>query len=380
MLQVTANTIELASKMSVAPSTSDTFNICRQKSVNVDATGNSIVTSTPIKFLLDSVEQEVTEDTGTPSNNRPLPVKLTGVTGDINITANDLNVQTDHADDSVRLGDGTTLTGVTLSNELKTKDTDAETAINALLTEMQLKADLSETQPVSAASLPLPSGASTEVTLAAVLAKILAAPSTEAKQDTINTSLGTILAKIIAAPSTEAKQDTLNTTLGTILTELALKADLTETQPVSQVSQPLPTGASTETTLASILAKIIAAPSTEAKQDTLNTTLGTILTELQLKSDLSETQPVSAASLPLPSGASTEATLANADTTLTDRLSGSLVPAKFDYIALTYVAAGNGEGEVETAVYKTGGSGGATQATLTLTYDADNKVSTVTKA
>ena len=142
----------------------------------------------------------------------------------------------------------------------------------------------------------------------------------------------------------------------------------------------MPTGASTETTLASILAKIIAAPSTEAKQDTLNTTLGTILTELQLKSDLSETQPVSAASLPLPSGASTEATLANADTTLTDRLSGSLVPAKFDYIALTYVAAGNGEGEVETAVYKTGGSGGATQATLTLTYDADNRVSTVTKA
>jgi hypothetical protein len=53
----------------------------------------------------------------------------------------------------------------------------------------------------------------TQTTLAAVLAKIIAAPATEAKQDTANTSLASILAKIIAAPSTEAKQDTANTLL-----------------------------------------------------------------------------------------------------------------------------------------------------------------------
>ncbi len=51
----------------------------------------------------------------------------------------------------------------------------------------------------------------------------------------------------------------------------------------------------------------------------------------------------------------------------------------YDYIALTYVAAGNGEGEVETATFKIGGAGGSAIATLTLTYDASNRVVTVTK-
>lgn len=49
----------------------------------------------------------------------------------------------------------------------------------------------------------------------------------------------------------------------------------------------------------------------------------------------------------------------------------------YDYIALTYVSAGNGVGEIETAIYKTGGSGGSTVATLTLTYDANNNLSSV---
>jgi len=57
-----------------------------------------------------------------------------------------------------------------------------------------------------------------------------------------------------------------------------------------------------------------------------------------------------------------------------------LVPDNYDYIALTYVAAGNGAGEIETATYKTGGSGGTTVATLTITYNSDNKIATVTKA
>jgi len=85
--------------------------------------------------------------------------------------------------------------------------------------------------------------------------------ATEAKQDAGNASLVTIagkdfatqttlaaiLAKIIAAPATEAKQDTGNTSLATIAGK----------------------DFATQTTLAAILAKIIAAPSTEAKQDAL---------------------------------------------------------------------------------------------------------------
>jgi len=77
-----------------------------------------------------------------------------------------------------------------------------------------------------------------------------------------------------------------------------------------------------------------------------------------------------------------EALVYNSSTGGMDRMVQSidLVPTAFDYIALTYVAAGNGVGEVETAIFKTGGSGGTTVATLTLTYNASNEVATVTKA
>lgn len=62
-----------------------------------------------------------------------------------------------------------------------------------------------------------------------------------------------------------------------------------------------------------------------------------------------------------------------------DSSSGLEIP-EHDYIAVTYVAAGNGAGEIETVTFKLGGSGGSTVATLTLAYDANNKLSTVTKS
>jgi hypothetical protein len=65
------------------------------------------------------------------------------------------------------------------------------------------------------------------------------------------------------------------------------------TQPVSAAALPLPSGASTEATLAAI----------KAKTDNLDVALST-------RTKPADTQPVSAAALPLPSGASTEATLA----------------------------------------------------------------------
>ena len=58
----------------------------------------------------------------------------------------------------------------------------------------------------------------------------------------------------------------------------------------------------------------------------------------------------------------------------------SLVSETYDYISLTYVASGNGIGEIETASYKQGGAGGTTVATLTLTYDGSNKIVTVTRS
>lgn len=61
-----------------------------------------------------------------------------------------------------------------------------------------------------------------------------------------------------------------------------------------------------------------------------------------------------------------------------DAIAG-FVTDPFDYVALTYVAAGNGAGEIETAIFKTGGAAGTTVATLTLVYDANDRLSTVTK-
>ncbi|MCK5017138.1 MAG: hypothetical protein KAS32_08695 [Candidatus Peribacteraceae bacterium] len=56
-----------------------------------------------------------------------------------------------------------------------------------------------------------------------------------------------------------------------------------------------------------------------------------------------------------------------------------LVPENYDYIALTYVASGNGAGEIEKVTYKEGGSGGEIAATLTLAYDASDNLINVTK-
>lgn len=54
---------------------------------------------------------------------------------------------------------------------------------------------------------------------------------------------------------------------------------------------------------------------------------------------------------------------------------GKLVKAEFDYISVT---AKNGSGDPTTIVYKTGGSGGTTVATLTITYDVDGDFESAT--
>ena len=164
-------------------------------------------------------------------------------------------------------------------------------------------------QNVIVDSSALPTDAATQATLAAVLAKIIAAPSTEAKQDTLNTAIG-LLAKLTETQPVSLASVPSHAVTGP-LTDTQLRATAV---PVSAASLPLPSGASTaanqttliakdfatQTTLAAILAKILVAPATEAKQDTLNTAVG-------LLAKLTDTQPVSAASLPLPSGASTSA-------------------------------------------------------------------------
>lgn len=235
VVRVEANLIYLADEVVVADT--DTFQILRHKYAVVDDDGNLqvAVAPSPIFYERDGLDQVVIEDTGTPGDSRPLPVKVFDFAG----------------------------AEVDFATEAK------QDAANA---------SLAAIEAVDFA---------TETTLAALAAEDFA---TETTLDAVKT----------AVESIEAVDFATEVTLAALLTELQLKADLTETQPVSAASLPLPTGAAEEATLASL----------EAKDFATQTTLAALLTELQGKADLGETQPVSLASVPLPTGAATEATLA----------------------------------------------------------------------
>ena len=120
--------------------------------------------------------------------------------------------------------------------------TDDVGGVQHQLIKVEFGADGVATPVTAAAPLPV-TDATAEASLASILAKIIAAPSTEAKQDALNALITTLNSTV----STSAKQDTL------IAKDFA-----------------------TQTTLAAILAKIITAPSTEAKQDTIITALNSI--------------------------------------------------------------------------------------------------------
>lgn len=186
----------------------------------------------------------------------------------------------------------------------------------------------------------------TEITqLTAILNKIIAAPATESTVSAIETTLSSIpfatqttlaaiLAKIITAPATEAKQDTGNTHLASIDTKLT--SPLTVTGTITVDESTLATSAKQDTgntSLATIASKDFATQTSLAALITANhTDLAAILTKLNASLAVTgtfwqATQPVSAASLPLPTGAATAASqttgnnsLASIDTKLTNPL------------------------------------------------------------
>ena len=219
--------------------------------------------------------------------------------------------------------------------------------------------------------------------------------ATEAKQDVI-------IAELVDVNSELDAQTTLLTDIETNTDDVATETTLAtvKTDTASIVTNTADNA--TETTLAALDAKVTAVDTTgkatEAKQDdiitelqTLNTSTADIATETTLSALNAKVTAVDT------TGKATEAKqdsviteLQSANTSLDNieadidalnaRLAGALVPAEFDYIALTYVAAGNGAGEIETATYRTGGAAGTIQATLTLAYDAQNRLASVTKA
>ena len=270
---IDANTVLLTGAFSAEIAIGDQIEVLRFITEKVAPDGSSLTTinSAPVRIAYGAggtyVDTPITKDTTVPSNTVGMPVEIVQASGQsINITAGDLNVQTSRLGvnhDSMRMG----------NQDVEQAYTDLGAGIGASRVEDLLSL----------------------------------------------VELQAILAKMLAAPSSEAKQDIIITALGALDTELKLKADLSETQPVSMASSPLPTGGSTEAkqdaniTAVGLLAKLTDTQPISATALPLPTgasteaTLAALLVELQAKADLGETQPISATALPLPTGAGTEA-------------------------------------------------------------------------
>lgn len=81
---VTTNTIELVEDPSFPIAALDAFSILRPTSEVISTTGAA---SAVAQFILDGSAQDVVEDTVTPANNIPLPVKILDTTGEVDLRA-----------------------------------------------------------------------------------------------------------------------------------------------------------------------------------------------------------------------------------------------------------------------------------------------------
>lgn len=166
--------------------------------------------------------------------------------------------------------------------------------------------------------------------------------------------------------ATEAKQDVMITELQDVNTELDAQTVLltsldgkdfaTQTTLNDLLTTFIAEDFATETSLAALLSAF------GAEDFATQTTLNALLTAFNAEDFATET------------------TLAAADAkldALNARLGGSLAPVEHDELEITYVTAGNGVGEIETVIYKLAT---ATVATLTLSYDASNRLTGVVKS
>lgn len=221
----------------------------------------------------------------------------------------------------------------TLNTAFSSEDFATQTTLSALntkvpsgltVTSSRLEVDGSGvTQPVSAVSLPLPTGA-----------------STSANQVTANASLASIDSKLTSPLAVTGP-----------LTDAELRATAV---PVSVSSLPLPTGAATEATLASL----------DSKFNTLGQKTSANSAPVVLASDQSAIA-VTAATLPLPTGAATEATLATRATEATLSTLEGKVPANLTVSATRLLVDGSGVTQPVSASSLPLPTGAATEATLT---------------
>jgi hypothetical protein len=138
--------------------------------------------------------------------------------------------------------------------------------------------------------------------------------------------------------------------------------------PPLQVTIP---GVATEATLLQVEANTA---NTVTELQTANSTLATQATAQESRDFLEIVSNSTAVTEPAIQN------IENYTNSLNNKLPSGLVSAAFDYQSIAYVTSGNGIGEIETVIYKAGGAGGTTVATLTLAYDSNNKLISVTKS
>lgn len=212
---VDANNIYLVGDVSASFAVSDTIDILRPVTFRMTSDGG--ITTGPLSFNKNGSIVEVTEDTGTPANNIPLPVKLVSVTGDVSITANDLNVQLTHAGanpDSVQIGDGTEVALVNASGELQVADDTARTTLSTI-------AGLDFATQTTLAALNAKFSALGQNTMANSVPVVIASDQSAVN---VNNISGTV--SLPTGASTEAKQDSMITLLTTIEADVAQEATL----------------------------------------------------------------------------------------------------------------------------------------------------------
>jgi hypothetical protein len=164
-------------------------------------------------------------------------------------------------------------------------------------------------------SQPLPTGASTASAQSTGNASLA---SIDGKITTVNT--GAVVVSSSALPTGAATESTLSTLNG--------KVTAVNTGAVVVSSSALPTGAATESTLSTLNGKIPASPATD--RATAVAPFSTRLSDgaaFYKATTPSDTQPVSAAALPLPTGASTESTLSTLNGKVTAVDTGAVVVA-----------------------------------------------------
>jgi hypothetical protein len=238
----------------------------------------------PIQFTKDGVSVEVSEDTGTPANNVPLPVK------DLTSQTKLDTIHTDLAAEAVLIGavtetapaSDTASSGLNgrlqrIAQRLTSLIALLPASIGQKLMAGSLSVTVASDQsavPISAAALPLPSGAATEVTQAANGVLVGAVNETAPASDTASSGLNGRLQRI--AQRLTSLIALLPSSIGQKAMAGSFSVAIASDQgavPVSAASLPLPSGAATETTLTANGVLIGAVAETAPASDTASSGL-----------------------------------------------------------------------------------------------------------